>query len=76
MINWKKEAAIFVAIFFVLALGMHFQAWMTHPIAQIENLPGSPLGPWHPLYITLAVYLLVVTIRLLVAGVRRLFGKR
>lgn len=75
MIQWKKETAIFFGLFIVLALGMHFKEWLDHPIAHIEALPQSPLGPWHPLYITVIVYLIVLVLRLLFAGIKKLFKK-
>jgi hypothetical protein len=75
MIRWKKELAIFAGIFLFLALGMHFKEWMSHPLHQIEALPESPLGPWHPLYITFLVYLVVLVLRLVFAGIRKIFKK-
>ena len=75
MSRWKKELAIFLAIFLFLALGMHLKEWTSHPLEQISALPESPLGPWHPLYISAGVYLVVLVIRLAVAGLRRIFTK-
>ena len=76
MFNWKRELFYLGAIFVLLAGAMHFGAWVDHPVAQIEALPQSSLGPWHPLYLTLAVYLVVAVIRLAAAALRKLFTKR
>ncbi len=76
MKHMKREAILFFAIFLILAVGMHFSAWITHPIEHLEALPSSPLGPWHPLYITAGVYLLLWPIRLAWRGVRSFIKKR
>ncbi len=76
MIQWRKEAAVFFGLFILLALSMHFKEWIDHPLAHIEALPQSPLGPWHPIYITAIVYLVILVVRLLIAGIGKLFDKR
>jgi hypothetical protein len=75
MTRWKKELAIFLGIFLFLALGMHHKEWLSHPIQQIESLPESSLGPWHPLYIAFGVYLVVLMLRLLIGGIGKIFKK-
>lgn len=72
---WKRELLIFIGLFFILALGMHFQAWVDHPLTQIRELPNSPLGPWHPLYLTLLAYLLLWAVRLLFRGIKKIFTR-
>jgi hypothetical protein len=67
----KKELKIFIGIFLVLAIGMHFKEWMTHPLEQFETLFTQGWFGLHPLIITLAVYLLFVLLRWIV----RLFRK-
>ncbi|HHD77357.1 MAG TPA: hypothetical protein ENK97_01045 [Campylobacteraceae bacterium] len=69
-----RELILFGVLFVVLSLAMHFSAWIEHPIRHLEALPSSPLGLWHPLYLTLAVYLLLGVVRLLVRFCRRLFS--
>ena len=71
----KKEAAIYLALFFLLGLTVHFQACIDHPIEHIRALPSSSLGPWHPLFLTLGAYLLVGTVRLIKRGIIRLFQR-
>jgi hypothetical protein len=69
----KKESAIFILLFLFLSLAMHFGAWMNHPLLHIESLEKSPLGVWHPLYITFLVYLFVLFLRFLLKVVRKIF---
>lgn len=75
MVWWKRELLIFVGLFLVLALGMHHQAWLSHPLVQIRELQGSPLGPWHPLYLTALAYLLLWIVRLVFRGIAKIFKR-
>jgi len=71
----KKELTIFFGIFLVLAIGMHFKEWTTHPIDHIMALPDAGafgLGPFHPLIITLFFYLLLGLFR----GIAKLFSRK
>jgi len=72
----KRESLYFLSLFLLLALAMHFSAWMTHPIKQIEMLPGSPLGVWHPLFLTLIVYIAVVVVRVMIYATRSLLRRK
>jgi len=72
----KQELLIFFALLILLALGMHFKAWIDHPITHIEALPHSTLGAWHPLYITAGVYILLTAIRLLMSLIKKIVKKR
>jgi len=59
----KKELIIFVGIFLFLAIGMHFKAWISHPIDHMMALPSAGaygLGPAHPLIFTLVLYSLAI----------------
>ncbi len=70
----KKELSIFLAIFLVLAIGMHFKEWIDHPVEHLTALPNAGaygIGAAHPLVFTLIVYLLFAAVR----GVARLFKK-
>jgi len=70
----KKELIIFVGIFLFLAIGMHFKAWISHPIDHMMALPSAGaygLGPVHPLIFTLVLYLFIGLLR----GIGRLAGK-
>ncbi|MEA2073254.1 MAG: hypothetical protein U9O86_06670 [Campylobacterota bacterium] len=46
---------------------------MYDPLEHIQALSSSSLGSFHPLYLTLAVYISVGVIRLIVAFVKRIF---
>jgi ABC-type multidrug transport system fused ATPase/permease subunit len=70
----KKEFLIFLSLFLFLAIGMHFSAWISHPIEHIQALPDSPLGLFHPLYITLIVYLLILVLRSIVKVIQKVFS--
>jgi hypothetical protein len=71
----KKEFFIFLSLFVFLAVGMHFTAWISHPIEQLQSLPTSPLGLFHPLYITFVVYLLILIGRGVVKFIKKVFRK-
>ena len=71
----KKELTIFLSIFLVLALGMHFKQWTSHPIDHIMALPKAGafgLGPFHPLIITTFFYLIIAVFR----GIAKLFSRK
>jgi len=66
---------IFFGIFLVLALGMHFKEWMSHPLDHVMALPNAGafgLGPFHPLIITLFFYLILGVFR----GLAKLFSSK
>jgi len=69
-----KEVKIFVSLFLFLALIMHFQAWLDHPLAHIKALSGSPMGLWHPLWITALVYGVVALFRLVWRAGKKVLG--
>jgi len=71
----KKEFIIFLSLFLFLAIGMHFSAWVSAPIAHIQALSDSPLGTFHPLYITFLLYLLILIIRGIVIFMKRVLSK-
>ncbi|BAF72286.1 hypothetical protein [Sulfurovum sp. NBC37-1] len=70
----KKELIIFVSIFLVLAIGMHFKEWTSHPLDHLMALPDAGaygLGPMHPLIFTLIIYIIIAVPR----GLVKLFQK-
>jgi len=71
----KKEFFIFLSLFLLLAIGMHFSAWLSTPVEQIQALSGSPLGLFHPLYITLVFYLFILVLRVIGKFLKRVFTK-
>jgi len=67
----KRELLLFLFLFLFLSVSVHFHAWITDPLGQIENLPGSALGPLHPLWITFGIYLLVLVVRVVLYAVKK-----
>lgn len=67
----KKDLKIFIGIFLVLALGMHFKAWMDHPVEHVQSLFTQGWFGLHPLVITLAVFPLYVLIRAIIRFLKR-----
>ncbi len=75
MFSIKKEIFIFIGLFLFLALGMHMKQWLSHPIEHIEHLSSSQFGPFHPLYFTLVVYVVLYLIRAVFRFVLNLFTR-
>jgi len=71
----KKEILIFVTIFFFLALGMHMNQWLSHPLTHLNNLSTNKM-PYHPLLYTTIVYIITGLIRAVLGAVIKLFRKR
>jgi hypothetical protein len=72
----KKEIIIFTITFFVLAIGMHFEEWLSHPIEHIMALPSAGaygLGAFHPLIFTFMVYLIILLFKSIGKLLKRLF---
>lgn len=67
----KNDLKIFIGIFLVLALGMHFKAWTDHPLEHLKTLFTQGWFGLHPLVITLAVFLLYVMLRGIVRFLKR-----
>jgi hypothetical protein len=70
----RKELLIFIVIFLVLAIGMHFKEWVDHPVEHLMALPNAGaygIGAAHPLVFTLVVYIVFVLLR----GIVRLFKR-
>ncbi len=59
----KKELLIYLSILLLLALMMHQDAWFNAPLDHIANLHNSSLGVFHPLWISMIFYLIVLGIR-------------
>jgi len=71
-----KEIVIFIGLFLFLALGMHMNEWISHPIAHLENLSSSKYGLFHPLYFTALVYIVLYVIRIVFSVIKRLFTRK
>ncbi len=71
-----REALIFSAIFLLLSLAFHYEAWLDHPAGHLQALPGSPMGIWHPLWFTAGLYLLVGAVRAVVGMMRKILARK
>jgi len=72
---FKKEVVIFIVIFLVLALMMHMDEWLTHPLEHFHRLSTHQM-PYHPLLYTTIVYLCVALIRYFINAIMKLFRKK
>ncbi len=68
----KREFLIFIGLFVLLAAGMHYNTWFSHPLEHIEALQESSFGLYHPLFFTLAVYLFIAVLRILYTLIAKL----
>ena len=66
-----KDLKIFIGIFLVLALGMHFKAWTEHPVEHVQSLFTQGWFALYPLVVTLVVFLLYVLIHAIVRFLKR-----
>ncbi|WP_263832914.1 hypothetical protein [Sulfurospirillum oryzae] len=72
---FKKEVLVFIVIFLVLALGMHINQWLTHPIEHFNHLSTHKM-PYHPLLYTSIVYIFIGLIRIIIRIIMKPFRKR
>ena len=70
-----RELFVYGVLFVLLALTVHYRAWLSHPIAQFKALPSSPLGLWHPFILTLFFYILVLIVRVAIHLARKIKAK-
>lgn len=71
----KREVFIFIVIFLFLALGMHMNQWLTHPIEHLTHLNTHKM-PYHPILYTAIVYLLLGIIRAIANTFMKLFRRK
>ena len=70
----KKELTIYFSIFIIMALGMHFQEWTSHPIDHLMALPKSGvfgIGAFHPFFFALILYLVILLVRAVIKVFRK-----
>jgi hypothetical protein len=68
-----RELTLYLSLFVLLSLGMHFQSWLSQPLEHLSHLTQSPLGFWHPFYITLGIFLLIGLLRIIIYGIKKIF---
>ena len=71
----KRELKIYIIIFVVLTLGMHYKEWFSHPFEHISSLPTSQFGTFHPIFFSFGVYLIVLIMRGVIVGFRKLIKR-
>lgn len=71
---FKKELLIFFILFCALALGMHMNEWIGHPIKHLHNLANHSM-PYHPLLYTSLLYLLIALIRFVLYALLKAFKR-
>ena len=62
-----KELKVFVILFILLSLLMHFGAWVSHPIEHLNTLEKSSLGLWHPIFLTSIFYIIIAFVRWIIS---------
>jgi len=72
---FKREILIFVVIFLFLALGMHMNQWLTHPLEHLNHLSAHKM-PYHPLLYTTILYVFIALIRAVFNTIMKLFSRR
>ncbi len=70
-----KEFVIYLIIFLFLTLGMHYKEWFSHPFEHISSLPTSQFGAFHPIFFSFGVYLIVLIMRGVIVGFRKLIKR-
>jgi hypothetical protein len=71
----KKELKIFIFIFVVLTVVVHYKEFLAYPIKHILSLPNSGaygFGISHPLVFTALGYVLFLFFRILLKLIRRI----
>ncbi len=68
-----REFGLYIVLFVLLSLGMHFQSWLSQPLEHLTHLTQSSLGFWHPFYMTLGLYLLIGLLRIVVVLFKKIF---
>lgn len=70
----KKELLIFSILFLFLALGMHMNQWVNHPLEHLRQLATHKM-PYHPLLYTFLLYIVVGILRGFWLIVKKIFSK-
>jgi hypothetical protein len=70
----KKELFIFLGLFLFLALGMHMNQWINHPLEHINHLLTHKM-PYHPLLYTFLLYIVVAILRAFILFFKKLFTR-
>ncbi len=66
-----REVILYLFLCLFLAIWMHWNAWKSHPLEQLQAISTAPLGWLHPFVFTFIVYLIIGVVRLFIAFVRK-----
>ncbi|MEA3522706.1 MAG: hypothetical protein U9R50_07005 [Campylobacterota bacterium] len=55
---------------------MHQEAWLHAPLDHLQNVSNSTMGTYHPIYLSLLIYLVILGIRKLFGFIAKKFKKR
>ncbi len=70
-----KEIGVYLTIFFILSLGMHYKEWFSHPIEHLSTLPKSQFGVLHPFLFSFGAYLFILIVRLFIKVIKKAISK-
>ena len=70
----KKEIFIFLLFFCALALGMHMNEWISHPLEHFKHLATHKM-PYHPLLYTSLLYIFTLLLRLAFYALKKAFKR-
>ena len=75
----KKQLSLFLTIFLFLTIGIHFSAWVDHPLEHLFLLSHADaygLGVIHPIIFSFIGYLIISFILWIVHFIWRFLSKR
>lgn len=74
MISIKKEITIFIVLFILSSLIIHYSSWFINPLEHINSLRTHPLSI-HPLLYVFFIYILLAVFRVIVVFVKKIFKR-
>ncbi len=71
-----KGLTTYLILFLFLSIVVHFPQWIDNPLGHIKSLPSSSLGVWHPVVITLIIYLALSLLKAVVNFIKNLITNK
>ncbi|QKF80819.1 hypothetical protein CRV08_09170 [Halarcobacter ebronensis] len=75
MINLKKELIIFFSLLVIVSIGIHFDAWINHPMEHMESLFSHSMA-YHPFLYVFLIYLVIGFFRVIINLIKKLFKRK
>lgn len=72
--NLKREFSIFLTIFVVLSILMHFDSWISAPLEHLKALSSHSM-PYHPLLYVAIVYTILLILRGFIKLIKKIFSR-